>query len=112
MQDSLLQIEAYFSSCMLFLVVIVIFIAVIFAKIKSIHNEMERMKEFSANMIDTWLTTDIRSRQMDAALTWYLHKRHLKIVPDKKHEGCFIIVPKEKVHKNEKVSIIVKLSKK
>lgn len=110
MQDSLLQIEAYFSTCMLFLVVIVIFIAVIFAKIKSIHNEMEMMKKFNDNMVNTWLTTDIRSRQMDAALTWYLRKNHLKIVPDKNHEGCFVIVPKEKVHK-KKVSIIVKLSK-
>lgn len=110
MQDSLLQIEAYFSTCMLSLVVIVILIAVIFAKIKSIHNEMERMRVFNGNMIDTWLTTDIRSRQMDAALTWYLRKKHLKIVPDKNHEGCFVIVPKEKVHK-KKVSITVKLSK-
>lgn len=111
MQDSLLQIEAYFSTCMLFLVVIVIFIAVIFAKIKSIHNEMEMMKKFNDNMVNTWLTTEIRSRQIDAALTWYLNKRHLKIVPDKNQEGCFTIVPKEKVHKKEKVSIIVKLSK-
>lgn len=82
MQDSLFQIEAYFSTCMWFLAVLVIFIAVIFAKVKSMHKDMERMKQELDNVSVRSLRLvliDENVRKLESAVNWFLESKGLKI---------------------------------
>ena len=82
MQDSLFQIEAYFSTCMWFLAVLLIFIAVIFAKVKSMHNDMERMKKDIDNVLCRTLhlvLIDENVRKLESAVNWFLEGKGLKL---------------------------------
>ena len=79
MQDSLFQIEAYFSTCMWFLAAIVILIVVIFVKIKSIHSEMEGMNTCMSNMCNNWLQTEDRTKKIEKGVEWFLERKGLKL---------------------------------
>ena len=82
MQDSLFQIETYFSTCMWFLAVLVIFIAVIFAKVKSMHKDMERMKQELDNVSGRSLhlvLIDENVRKLESAVNWFLESKGLKL---------------------------------